>query len=553
MKSAIGPWLVSFLLIAPVVGLTCYLHRPPEVVTAGATPSEFSAARAFEHLKVLAATPHPVGTPSHNDVRDYLVAALRNLGLQPEIQLAERKLRNGETIQLQNIVARLPGSEATGRAVLLVAHYDSVSQSPGASDDGSGVVTLLEVLRALKARPPLKQDTLFLFSDGEELGLLGAKAFVDNPVMREVGFVMNFEARGSRGPVFMFETGDNNQWAIKQFGKVVPFPFANSIYEELYKLLPNDTDFTVFKNRGLPGFNFAYIDGVENYHSSNDNLGTIDLKSIQHQGSYGLALASHFGQSDLNQHTNGNAVFFDGLGRLFVSYPEAFVRPIALVLTLLLVGVVILGLKRRRLSLAWSAVGLLVFLISAAVSLFLTTLIAGGLNLVIHQSTMRQEIVPLLLGVVAINVALIIGLYHTGARYCSFDNLSAGTLIGWLLCTLAVSIYVPGASYIFQWSLLGGIVAFAVNLSFSSSRTNWLLPIISSCLGAAPGLVLFIWTGEGILQGVGLRWPFLISLSVVFLVGLLLPPLEFLGKPRVWPVPLVFVLVSFVSFVVALT
>jgi hypothetical protein len=551
MKSAVGPWLVSILLIAPVVFVTLHLHRPPDVISADAPVSEFSAARAFEHLKILAVEPHPVGSPAHDRARDYILNHLTNLGLQPEVQIVERRGRDtGEPFKLQNILARLAGTESNGGTLLLMAHYDTVPQSPGASDDGSGVATLLEVLRALKSSPPPKHNVMFLFSDGEEMGLLGSRAFAETPLARDVSLVLNFEARGSDGPVFMFETGDNNQWFIEQFGKVVPFPFANSIYEEVYKSLPNNTDFTVFKNRGVPGFNFAYINGLENYHSENDNLSTIDPASLQHQGSYGLALARSL---DLPQATQGNAVFFDALGMFFISYPQAFVIPIALTLVLLLGAVVIVGIKRRRLSLGWSMLGLLVFLISIASSLFLTTSIGLGLGFALRQITLHREALPLLIGIAALNIALITVIYQSAAKYCSFTNLSAGTLIGWLLCAVAVSFYYPGISYIFQWPLLAVMAVFAFNVNVVSGRASWLLPVATNCVGAIPGLVLFTWTAQGLFQAVGVRWPFLISIGVMALVSMLLPLLEFLGRVYNWLVPSVFLLISIIAFVIALT
>ena len=85
------------------------------------------------------------------------------------------------------------------------AHYDSVPVGPGASDDGVGVATLLEVGSILKRRP-LQRPVILLFNEGEELGLVGARAFLPDPLSRNVDSLLNFEARGVNGPVTMFET-----------------------------------------------------------------------------------------------------------------------------------------------------------------------------------------------------------------------------------------------------------------------------------------------------------------------------------------------------------
>ena len=543
MKSSVGSWLVVFLILTPDVFLAFYLHRPPEVVSAGAPLSEFSAERAFEHLKVLASQSRPAGSPFHDKARDYVLDVLTKLELRPELQATEGRLpSSNRVLKFENIVARLPGTEPGKGALLLAAHYDSVPDGPGASDDGSGVVTLLETAAALKARPPLKRDVILLFSDGEEFGFHGARAFVKSSVFSEIGLVLNFEARGSRGPVFMFETGPNNYWTTKEFGKVAPFPFTNSLNLELYDVLPHNTDFTFFKNKGIQGFNFAYIGGLEDYHSPTDSLGKVDLRSIQHQGSYALALTSHFGNLELNQRSHENAVFFEVLGRALIVYPEKFVRPIALVISLLTVGVLVWGWMRRSLSLGRSALGLLVFTIAAVCSVLITTLIGVGLNLAVSEVEIQQRGVPLVIGLTVLNLALIVFIYQIAATHCSFRDLSAGALIGWLLCMLVASFFFPFASYILQWPLLASVVAFAVNLSLKSSSSNWLTVVATNCFGAVPAIVLFIWHGQGIFQAAGLRWPYLFSIAVVLLMGLLLPSIEFLvqslrvfSSPRLSP------------------
>src|SRR5262249_8235602 len=156
----------------------------------------------------------PVGSPEHASVLDYIVGEARTIGLDTEVQRTSgfRRSRTGQVqgAAVENIVARLPGKNNT-RAVLLAGHYDSVATGPGASDDGSAVATMLETARALKAGPPLGNDLIFLFTDAEEVGLLGAQAFVtENPAVKNVGVVFNLEARGNEGATLMFETSADN-------------------------------------------------------------------------------------------------------------------------------------------------------------------------------------------------------------------------------------------------------------------------------------------------------------------------------------------------------
>src|SRR6185436_14698966 len=197
-----------------------------------------------------------------------------------------------------NVIARLKGTGA-GRALLLSAHYDSVATGAGASDDAAGVAALLETARALKTQPPLQNDVIFLFTDGEEAGLFGARAFTEqHPWAKDVGVVMNFEARGNGGPSIMFETSSGNQQLIKTFGQTAPDPVASSLTYEIYKLLPNDTDLSVFKEAKLPGLNFAYINGFTHYHTNLDTPVQLDERSLQHHGASALALTRAFGNGN---------------------------------------------------------------------------------------------------------------------------------------------------------------------------------------------------------------------------------------------------------------
>jgi len=287
--------------------------RTPQPAGADAPASEFSAARALAELRPLAQAPHPQGSAEHDRVRDRLLMRLRELGLESEIQHATAS--NGRiglewkgttpAGSVDNVVGRLPGTAST-RAVLLVAHYDSVPWSTGAADDGAGVAAILEALRALRAGPPLRNDLIVLFSDGEEAGLLGAKAFVDgHRWARRVGVALNFEARGTRGPSLMFETSAGNERLVRELAAAASFqspterPLASSLFYEIYRLLPNDTDLSVFKEAHFAALNFAFIDGGTAYHTRLDRLDALDPGSLQHHGSYALSLARRLGGIDV--------------------------------------------------------------------------------------------------------------------------------------------------------------------------------------------------------------------------------------------------------------
>ncbi|MEO5755100.1 MAG: M20/M25/M40 family metallo-hydrolase, partial [Chthoniobacterales bacterium] len=263
-------WLALLL----TAGLGLYGMRPPAARGPEAAADQFSAMRAIAHLPHFAAQPHPTGSAANGRAREYLVAILRALGAEVRIEKTTGRHTRGKRVwegEAQNIVATLPGTD-NHRAVMLAAHYDSVPAGPGAADDGAGVISILEALRAVRAGPPLANDLLILLTDGEEAGLLGAAGFVaDHPdLSSRVGIVVNLEARGSSGPALMFETSDQNGWLIPEFARAAPYPMASSLMYSFYKLMPNDTDLTELKKSGVGALNFAFTETVKNYHSAHD-------------------------------------------------------------------------------------------------------------------------------------------------------------------------------------------------------------------------------------------------------------------------------------------
>jgi Zn-dependent M28 family amino/carboxypeptidase len=154
-------------------------------------------------------------------VREYVLAKMRELGLKPRAIEGEQR-----GVKLVNLYGELEGTQPAKPPILLVTHYDSTPNSPGAADDATGVATILETIRALEAHGPLRNRIGVLITDGEEYGLTGAEAFVrDQPdLWRDVRLVVNLEARGNHGPVLMFETGRDNFGLIRLFSQACPVP-----------------------------------------------------------------------------------------------------------------------------------------------------------------------------------------------------------------------------------------------------------------------------------------------------------------------------------------
>ena len=538
--------LLTFLFLLFWLVLCLYQESPPAVVAANAPAAEFASGRAVSHLQVLANQPHPIGSTEHGVVRDYIFNTLAADGLRPAIQTTTAVNRDADSILLagtiQDVMARLPGTSNT-RALLIAAHYDSKAQSFGASDDGAGVAAMLETLRALKSGPPLRNDVIFLFTDCEEEGLLGSNAFInEHPWARDVGMVLNFEARGSSGPSIMFETSRDNGWLVQEFAKAAPHPVANSLSSEIYKLLPNTTDFSTFAAHGLQGLNFAYIDGFSAYHTLLDNRQTIDERSLQHHGSYALALARHFGNLDLQQRRTTDRVYFDLFGTVLVNYAKSWVLPLSLFALLLFVALLVVGLRLGLLTVAGVGLGAGAFLLTTAVVAGVESL----LWLVIFRLRYALEINPpgvtyynniYLIGFAAVAVAITVSVYNLLLRKMSAENLAAGALVWWVLLMLFVSFYLPGASYLLTWPLIFAILGLAGYGLLKYRRRQAGLGTIVLLAGVIPGLTLLVPLIYQLTISLTFNWLWLIAVVMLLALGLLVPHLAIITRNRRWLLP----------------
>lgn len=543
------------LLLAVAAYLSIYLqNRLPAEVFENAAATEFSSARALQKLRVISAHPHPIGSQEHAVVRDHIYRELSNLGLTPETQKTVAvNTRWGSpfaTASVQNVLARLKGTN-NSRAVLLVAHYDSVASSFGANDDGAGVVTLLETARALKSAGPLKNDVIFLFSDGEEVGLLGAKAFTAHPWARDVGVFMNFESRGNTGPVVMFETSNGNNELIRQFDQASPRSMASSVFYEIYKLLPNDTDFTVLNNAGAQGLNFAYLDGIQHYHTFLDNAQEINPRTLQDLGSNALALTKHFGNTDLGPKT-GNAVYFNVLGATLIRYTQVVSIALLVLTVLLFVVAVWRGFKTTQLTISGIVWGFLA-LLGAIVISALATWVAWWLILTLRSSIrsvpwsepyasniFRVAFVLLALGLTAAVYLLI-------SRRADWRSLTVGALLWWLILAVAVTFVIPGASYLFTLPLLFMLIGLAIVLYLGNPES--LVSQLVLAIAMLPAVFLWAPMIYVVFVALTLNSAWIVAICAALLFGLLIAPI--VNAINLWRglVPAVFLATSVVLLI----
>ena len=264
---------------------------------------EFSAARAVKDIEVISKEHHSVAHPEERAaVREYLVQRLEQLGADTVMQYRYDSLTGPKnkhvvyTFDAVNVLAEFaPADIQDPTYLLMVAHYDSRYSQPmpkdtvwsyGAADDGYGVSVILEtVSQALKYRQDWKQGIKVLFTDAEEVGMMGMTAIWENDkeVFDNVGFMINIEARGPWGPALLFETCPGNEKVMDLYAKAAEYPFTYSLTTVVYGFMPNFTDFTIVKDE-IPGMNFSTIADINHYHTDLDNFSNISAKSIQHYG-----------------------------------------------------------------------------------------------------------------------------------------------------------------------------------------------------------------------------------------------------------------------------
>ena len=513
------------------------LERPPAPLPASAPPDVFSADRAWRHLERIAGDrPTPVGSADGDVIRDYLVAQLRTLGLRVEVQTGVGAHAFNDIVvvagRAENIVATLPGRDSTGR-VVLAAHYDTPTTSPGTSDDKASVAAILEIARVLTADERPRNDIVLLLSDGEEPGLIGAEAFArQHPYARDGGVLLNLEGPGNAGPAALYNTSSGNAGLIREFARSAPHPVGESAVSEVYRLGPFNSDFTVLREHGFAGLEFGPIGGRAYYHHPHDTVDNLDSASLQHQGANALALAQAFGNANLEDlETAGDASFFTVFGRV-VSYPATLVWPLAL---LGLVVVVALGVVARARGLT-TAPRLVAAVPLTAIPLVLAPLAAVGLWALLvwvrpgYGDLMSFD--PYRPGfyrwALAAATAAVVVTWYLALRRRFGPALLIGALVWPAVFGIAMAALVPGMSYYGALTALAAALGGIAGVLTYGRRPMW--HVIALTAGALPGAVLLSIGGRALLSVLGVGLGFagvffftMAALTALPLVAIVLP------------------------------
>lgn len=561
MKTRRPSWssVVLALILAGAGGGAVWLSGPPAPLGEHADESVFAAGRAMRHVRAIAQRPHPMGSADHARVREYLLSELQLLGFAVERQRVTgiRVRRTGVTRpagtitagRVENLMVRLPGEASTG-AVLLASHYDSVAAGPGAADDASGVAAVLETLRVLRRGGRLRNDVIALFTDGEEDGLLGAEAFVSrHPWARDVRVVANFEARGNRGAVQMFETTPGNQAIVQAWAGADPSPTGASLAYEVYKRLPNDSDFTEFKRLNSVGLNFAFIGHVEAYHTPRDTAEALDQGSLQAHGNAALAIARRLGDADLDLRgwRGRDAVYFSVPGGLwFVSYSVLWTIPIAALAFVVWVWVLVRARRATRASIGGVVLAVVVLAAFLAFEVWLG--FKASAWIVRFQRWWNPVASPLpnpaYAGAVACAAAAGWLILHSLLRrWFAPHTLLLAAVFPVLAAGAALAVLLPGASYLAAWPALAALAATAMLPQIRGTHAYGPGTALLAAVLAAPALAILVPTAQA-LVGALLLTPEG-SAGLVAMIGIgaatMLPQVEIVTEGRrTWPGLLVF-------------
>ncbi|HEX8563844.1 MAG TPA: M28 family peptidase [Flavobacterium sp.] len=526
-------------LFVVLILLVIYLTLMPQRVSGEKVSLDnFSTQRAMEKVRVISAQPHYVGSSNHKAVASYLEKELRQMGLETQRQTGTTLSDWGNLVKSTNIIARIKGT-APSKALVLLSHYDSAphSASHGAADDASGVAVILESVRAfLHNRTPNKNDIIILFTDAEELGLNGAALFVtEHGWAKNVGLVLNFEARGTAGPGYMLmEVNQGNSAMVDAFADASPqYPVSNSLMYSIYKMLPNDTDLTVFREQGeIPGFNFAFIDDHFNYHTRQDDFSHLSEKSLAHQGSYLMPLLQHFANADLsNLNTADDQVYFN-TPFFFFHYSFAWSFPLLAAAFLLFLFLVFVGLGKRILNTREIGQGFIVLFGSLLVCGAIGFLGWKGLLLLYPQySEILQGFTynghAYIGGFISLALAILFLFYRNSATKILNVNHLVAPLLFWLLINLAIAVFLPGAAFFIIPVFFALIMfGFAIVTQRNSNVLNAILSI--------PALVIFTPFIVMFPIGLGLKILFGSMILTVLVFSLLLPVFGSFAKKALW-------------------
>ncbi len=564
-----------FTLIVPALLFFAawHLEQPPRAKPTEAPFEEFSAHRALRLIRDYAVQPHRAGTAANDALRLKLIDALKALGLS--VVTEEPTVCRGNRVgNPRNIYARLPGRHSqlattssdlpeselvsasatmqtasdavnsieTPTAFLLMAHYDSVPYGPGAADDLAGVAAILEAVRAITAGPPLENDLVIAFTDGEECGLLGAKAFSRHPWAKTIGCMLNFEARGVCGPSYLFELGAPKAWLVQEMARSGAPLRTSSLMFDVYRRLPFSTDYHMLRDT-IPGMNAAFIGHFPYYHSADDTVDHLDPDSLQHHGEYALAFARHFGSMTFPaSQTTSDLVWFTCGGSMLVHYSS--IVSISLSLLLLALGVLVLRTRDNdteavffgSFALSTTENGsahstpsprlVLKAIVNTCLLAGFSACIPAILGFFIRGPYLLYANWWFILSGLIFSTVVAIAVHKKYRSQISACRMHKGYIAVWMFFLTAFQVFVPSGVFLWQWILFSSVFSFHIMLFLFRNAVLYSIRLVLFVLNVVVITAISAPFFYGIGEAIGVfSLPF-IGFWTVLTAGLCLPWLD---------------------------
>jgi hypothetical protein len=485
--------------------------RPAAPPAPSATPAPtagFSTVRAMSDVRFLAATPRPIASAANAEARQYIVAQLRAMGLEPQVQTATAqktwidRYHNARVALgvVNNIVVQVPGNapdHARRPALLLATSYDTAERSVGAASSAAPVAAMLETLRMLQAGAPRANDLLVLFADGENVGGLGARAFAgQHRLAKRAGVVIRFDGRGSAGaPVLIGSSGDNRA-AIGGWARAAPNPRGSSLMQAVYQFMPGTPDMGALDTLGSARLHFANLES-SNGHAlgSRDTPDRLDPASVRAMGETMTALARHFGDAPPATGIAGAAVYFNLPGFGVVHYPAEAAWMLTRVTCLLFIIVCSMAVYRRDTEPGDIVNGALGFVFISVIGALAVFLIWSAFPSLHAGHDFRSNGAGagdhwFLAGFAALGSAMFIVFQRGLRRAVGHAAAALGPLLLIAILLPLATWKLPGASYALAWPLAGTLLAYGALYSPFANRLRGYQRALILLAGAVPALLL---------------------------------------------------------------
>ena len=553
--------LAAFLVLVAAIAVGVMQLNTPAPKPADISADRFSAERAMKTVNAIAGNgiPHPGGSADSIRVREQLVSEIKAIGYEPILQSAHQTQQwfaAGKkvpfdaptftspltTTGVTNIMVRIPGTSGSSDALIIDGHYDSVANGPGASDDGGAMAAFVEVMRAMKAGPPLKHDVIFLLSDQEESVLGGSVLFVtENQWAKDVKYVLNFEYRGTTGKSLFFEGASVNQDLLGVYAANQSAPLASSLFYFAYQQLENSTDFSILNTLGAPGLAFASIGNNVRYHTPSDNMVNFSPGALQYTGDMLLGMVQSIANQPSLQSAPEQELVWFTVGPILISYPTAIAFLLLVVALVMLVLAIVFAARRGMIKWRGIGRGAATTVGSAVIAIVVTQLLLAfvywvrwdtrdfiSLSGMFDTDPYRGQLymVTFVFAVSAITVALLI----RARKFHEVESLQIGALIVWAVFGTLATLAAPPAAYIFGIPLLLMSAALLVRVLVKQATVVMVVDLVLAFITVVFIFPLLALVYQGLNLSTGAMVSFFAALTICILLPLIDPIAKAVGQ-----------------------